>query len=191
MLTSPLQFFIYCSMSEQFRLTVRQLFSSRLLFVAQAQATFHGGKRYSLILVDVDNLSTQLGVTTPIATPHPIQRQTSLRPPLLCGSRRDSHHPFIVTSPVGSTKKTRKSAPDLRLSLDLPHSAFQRQGEYLKRLSVTRKLLTGRAFSAINSNWKKTTNKRFILVFEQHKRNTLHSDKNLPPRNTFSTEGYF
>lgn len=40
-------------MSEQFRLTVRQLFTSRLLFVAQAQATFHGGKRYSLILVDV------------------------------------------------------------------------------------------------------------------------------------------
>jgi len=43
-------------MSEQFRLTVRQLFSSRLLFVAQAQATFHGGKRYSLILVDVNTL---------------------------------------------------------------------------------------------------------------------------------------
>uniref|UniRef100_A0A914Y1B5 Uncharacterized protein n=1 Tax=Panagrolaimus superbus TaxID=310955 RepID=A0A914Y1B5_9BILA len=41
-------------MSEQFRLTVRQFFSSKLLFVAQAQATFHGGKRYSLILVDVE-----------------------------------------------------------------------------------------------------------------------------------------
>uniref|UniRef100_A0A915DBR8 G-protein coupled receptors family 1 profile domain-containing protein n=1 Tax=Ditylenchus dipsaci TaxID=166011 RepID=A0A915DBR8_9BILA len=58
-LTSPIQFFIYCSMSEQFRLTVRQLFSSRLLFVAQAQATFHGGKRYSLILVDVDFIKQQ------------------------------------------------------------------------------------------------------------------------------------
>jgi hypothetical protein len=43
-------------MSEQFRLTVRQLFTSRLLFVAQAQATFHGGKRYSLILVDVETI---------------------------------------------------------------------------------------------------------------------------------------
>uniref|UniRef100_A0A914CAG2 G-protein coupled receptors family 1 profile domain-containing protein n=1 Tax=Acrobeloides nanus TaxID=290746 RepID=A0A914CAG2_9BILA len=53
-LTSPIQFTIYCSMSEQFRLTVRQLFSSKLLFVPQAQATFHGGKRYSLILVDVE-----------------------------------------------------------------------------------------------------------------------------------------
>uniref|UniRef100_A0AC35U7M2 G_PROTEIN_RECEP_F1_2 domain-containing protein n=1 Tax=Rhabditophanes sp. KR3021 TaxID=114890 RepID=A0AC35U7M2_9BILA len=53
---SPIQFIIYCSMSEQFRLTVRQLFSSRLLFVTQAQATFHGGKRYSLILVDLDNI---------------------------------------------------------------------------------------------------------------------------------------
>ncbi|CAD5222418.1 unnamed protein product [Bursaphelenchus xylophilus] len=53
-LTSPIQFSIYCSMSEQFRLTARQLFSSRLLFVPQAQATFHGGKRYSLILVDVE-----------------------------------------------------------------------------------------------------------------------------------------
>ncbi|CAD5217651.1 unnamed protein product [Bursaphelenchus okinawaensis] len=52
-LTSPIQFSIYCSMSEQFRLTARQLFSSKLLFVPQAQATFHGGKRYSLILVDV------------------------------------------------------------------------------------------------------------------------------------------
>lgn len=59
MLTSPLQFFIYCSMSEQFRLTVRQLFSSRLLFVAQAQATFHGGKRYSLILIDVELIQQQ------------------------------------------------------------------------------------------------------------------------------------
>uniref|UniRef100_A0A7E4VXP8 G_PROTEIN_RECEP_F1_2 domain-containing protein n=2 Tax=Panagrellus redivivus TaxID=6233 RepID=A0A7E4VXP8_PANRE len=55
-LTSPMQFAIYCSMSEQFRLTVRQLFSTKLLFVAQAQATFHGGKRYSLILVDVETL---------------------------------------------------------------------------------------------------------------------------------------
>ncbi|KAI1712707.1 serpentine type 7TM GPCR chemoreceptor srw domain-containing protein [Ditylenchus destructor] len=58
-LSSPFNFFIYCSMSEQFRLTVRQLFSSRLLFVAQAQATFHGGKRYSLILVDVDFINQQ------------------------------------------------------------------------------------------------------------------------------------
>ncbi|KAI6214788.1 hypothetical protein M3Y94_00309700 [Aphelenchoides besseyi] len=39
---------------EQFRLTVRQLFSSKPLFIAQAQATFHGGKRYSLVLIDVD-----------------------------------------------------------------------------------------------------------------------------------------
>uniref|UniRef100_A0A0N4ZC59 G_PROTEIN_RECEP_F1_2 domain-containing protein n=1 Tax=Parastrongyloides trichosuri TaxID=131310 RepID=A0A0N4ZC59_PARTI len=53
-LTSPIQFIIYCSMSEQFRLTVRQLFSTRLLYVTQAQATFHGGKRYSLILVDLE-----------------------------------------------------------------------------------------------------------------------------------------
>jgi hypothetical protein len=63
-LTSPLQFGIYCSMvpssihfpnfnipphfqSEQFRLTVRQLFSSRPLFVAQAQpSNYHGAKRY-------------------------------------------------------------------------------------------------------------------------------------------------
>lgn len=59
MLTSPIQFAIYCSMSEQFRLTVRQLFSSKLLFVAQAQATFHGGKRYSLILVDVETLEAK------------------------------------------------------------------------------------------------------------------------------------
>ncbi|KAI3413941.1 hypothetical protein GPALN_011412 [Globodera pallida] len=59
-LTSPLQFFIYCSMSEQFRLTVRQLFSSRLLFVAQAQPNIlHGGKRYSLILVDVELIRRQ------------------------------------------------------------------------------------------------------------------------------------
>ncbi|VDM47967.1 unnamed protein product [Toxocara canis] len=58
-LTSPIQFGIYCSMSEQFRLTVRQLFTSRLLFVAQAQATFHGGKRYSLILVDVEFLEAK------------------------------------------------------------------------------------------------------------------------------------
>ncbi|KAL3090105.1 hypothetical protein niasHS_006557 [Heterodera schachtii] len=58
--TSPLQFFIYCSMSEQFRLTVRQLFSSRLLFVAQAQPnTLHGGKRYSLVLVDVELIRRQ------------------------------------------------------------------------------------------------------------------------------------
>lgn len=40
-------------MSKQFRLTVKQLFSSKLLFVAQA--TFHGGKRYSLNLIDFDN----------------------------------------------------------------------------------------------------------------------------------------
>lgn len=58
-LTSPFNFAIYCSMSEQFRLTVKQLFSSRLLFVAQAQATFHGGKRYSLILVDVATLEAK------------------------------------------------------------------------------------------------------------------------------------
>uniref|UniRef100_A0A1I7YVG1 G_PROTEIN_RECEP_F1_2 domain-containing protein n=1 Tax=Steinernema glaseri TaxID=37863 RepID=A0A1I7YVG1_9BILA len=62
-LTSPLQFTIYCSMSEQFRLTVRQLFSTRLLFVAQAQATFHGGKRYSLILVDVELLDPKSLIT--------------------------------------------------------------------------------------------------------------------------------
>ncbi|TMS36740.1 hypothetical protein L596_003832 [Steinernema carpocapsae] len=62
-LTSPLQFAIYCSMSEQFRLTVRQLFSTRLLFVAQAQATFHGGKRYSLILVDVELLDPKSLIT--------------------------------------------------------------------------------------------------------------------------------
>lgn len=53
-LTSPIQFSVYCSMSEQFRLTAKQLFSTKLLFVAQAQATFHGGKRYSLVLVNVD-----------------------------------------------------------------------------------------------------------------------------------------
>ncbi|KAI6201099.1 CBN-DOP-3 protein [Aphelenchoides besseyi] len=53
-LTSPLQFTIYSSMSSEFRLTVRQLFSSKPLFIAQAQATFHGGKRYSLVLIDVD-----------------------------------------------------------------------------------------------------------------------------------------
>ncbi|CAJ0934682.1 unnamed protein product, partial [Mesorhabditis belari] len=58
-LTSPIQFTIYCSMSEQFRLTVRQLFTSKLLFVAQAQATFHGGKRYSLILVDVETIEAK------------------------------------------------------------------------------------------------------------------------------------
>ncbi|PAV80933.1 hypothetical protein WR25_04771 [Diploscapter pachys] len=58
-LASPIEFAIYCSMSEQFRLTVRQLFSSKLLFVAQAQATFHGGKRYSLILVDVEEVERQ------------------------------------------------------------------------------------------------------------------------------------
>ncbi|CAD6193107.1 unnamed protein product [Caenorhabditis auriculariae] len=63
-LASPFQFAIYCSMSEQFRLTVRQLFTSRLLFVAQAQATFHGGKRYSLILVDVDTLETKKRTTS-------------------------------------------------------------------------------------------------------------------------------
>ncbi|KAK0397145.1 hypothetical protein QR680_002004 [Steinernema hermaphroditum] len=62
-LMSPLQFAIYCSMSEQFRLTVRQLFSTRLLFVAQAQATFHGGKRYSLILVDVELLDPKSLIT--------------------------------------------------------------------------------------------------------------------------------
>ncbi|CAJ0565277.1 unnamed protein product, partial [Mesorhabditis spiculigera] len=60
-LTSPIQFIIYCSMSEQFRITVRQLFTKRLLFVAQAQATFHGGKRYSLILVDVDSIERRNG----------------------------------------------------------------------------------------------------------------------------------
>lgn len=38
---------------------MRQLFSSRLLFVAQTQATFYGGKRYSLILVDVDLINQQ------------------------------------------------------------------------------------------------------------------------------------
>ncbi|GMR61446.1 hypothetical protein PMAYCL1PPCAC_31641, partial [Pristionchus mayeri] len=58
-ISSPIQFFIYCSMSEQFRLTARQLFTSRLLFVAQAQATFHGGKRYSLILVDVETFEAK------------------------------------------------------------------------------------------------------------------------------------
>ncbi|KAK0397144.1 hypothetical protein QR680_002004 [Steinernema hermaphroditum] len=58
-----LLFAIYCSMSEQFRLTVRQLFSTRLLFVAQAQATFHGGKRYSLILVDVELLDPKSLIT--------------------------------------------------------------------------------------------------------------------------------
>jgi hypothetical protein len=62
-LTSPFNFAIYCYMSEQFRLTVRQLFSSRLLFVAQAQATFHGGKRYSLILVDVATLEAKQKAT--------------------------------------------------------------------------------------------------------------------------------
>lgn len=62
-LTSPFNFAIYCYMSEQFRLTVKQLFSSRLLFVAQAQATFHGGKRYSLILVDVATLEAKQKAT--------------------------------------------------------------------------------------------------------------------------------
>lgn len=57
-------------MSEQFRLTVRQLFSSRLLFVAQAQATFHGGKRYSLILVDVDSLPSLQSNKNTLSTNH-------------------------------------------------------------------------------------------------------------------------
>ena len=116
MLTFPLNFFIYCGMSEQFRLTVKQMFTRSVLFVPQQTPVQHDGrKRYSFLLVNPNRESLFSQKTTALTLEElqetPIksendQEYISSAEPFIYGNRKRQKVEFCGRPALPSTETT-------------------------------------------------------------------------------------